>query len=86
MKTLIIVSYCLKALKNKTHPLTYEFHFKGVCSGEVLKKILLESDSDLDIRPRDEYLLYVEVKHCSAGVLEGKILRAKPLKDCWDCS
>jgi hypothetical protein len=86
MKTLIIVSYCLKAFKNKKRPHTYEFHFKGVCSGEVLRKILLESDTELCIKPRDEYLLYVQVKKISEGILEGKILRAKALKDCWDCS
>lgn len=79
MKTVIIVSKCLRVTK-----FAYEFHFKGVCAGEVVQKIVLTGKED--ILKNEEYLIYVQVFSIENGVLNGRILKAKKLDDCWDKS
>lgn len=84
MKTVIIVSKCSRVTKIDPTECWFEFHFKGVCAGELLKKIILRGRNDFGILKDEEYLLYVQMISFSEGVLRGKILRAKPLDECWD--
>ena len=42
MKTVIIVSKCIKVAKLNHSENWYHFHFKGVCAGESLKKVVLK--------------------------------------------
>ncbi len=86
MKTVIIVSKCSRVTKIDLTESWYEFHFKGVCAGELLKKVILRGRHDFGIRKGEEYLLYVQMISFSDSVLRGKILRSKPLDDCWDKS
>lgn len=81
MKNIIIVSKCQRVLKHECL-----FHFKGVCGGESLRKVLLERPEHVPIRKNEEYLMYVEFHSCEDGVLRGKILKAKVLDECWDRS
>lgn len=86
MKTVIIVSKCLRVTKFNSEESTYEFHFKGVCAGEALRKVLLQGRHDFQIKRGEEYLMYVQMISCERGTLRGVILKAKLLDECWDKS
>lgn len=86
MKTVIIVSKCLRVTKFNTTESWYEFHFKGVCAGESLRKLYLKGRHDFAIKKHEEYLMYVEMISFENGVLTGTILKSKPLDECWDRS
>jgi hypothetical protein len=84
MKTVIIVSKCLSVTKMNKCEEWYHFHFKGVCGGESLKKVILKGRKDFGIQKGSEYLLYVRLISCQGGILKGEILRLKSLSECWD--
>ena len=86
MKTVIIVSKCSRVIKHNSYEDWFEFHFKGVCAGESLRKVRLKGRKDFNIRLGEEYLMYVGLISCTEGVLKGEILKVKPLGDCWDKS
>ncbi len=86
MKTVIIVSKCSRVIKLNQIEDYYEFHFKGVCAGESLRKVRVKGGKDFNIRLGEEYLMYVGHLICREGVLNGTILKIKPLSDCWDQS
>lgn len=87
MKTIIIVSRCLKVKRSTASEYeTCEFHFRGVCAGEVLKRLVLKSRKDFLIRKNEDYLMYVQITKLEEGILEGAILKVKRLDDCWDQS
>lgn len=86
MKTVIIVSKCLRVTKFNFCEQWYEFHFKGFCSGEAVKKIMLKGSYDIPVKRGEEYLLYVQLIAIESGVLKGNIIKHKPLRDCWDRS
>ena len=86
MKTVIIVSKCLSVTKFNSSESTYGFHFKGVCAGEALRKVILKGRLDFQIKKGEEYLMYVQMLTCENGVLKGSILKVKKLEDCWDKS
>ncbi len=86
MKTVIIVSKCLSVTKFNSHENWYEFHFKGVCAGEALRRVLLKGRIDFQIKKAEEYLMYVQMLSCERGILKGTILKVKNLEDCWDKS
>lgn len=86
MKTVIIVSKCSRIIKLNPSEDWFEFHFKGVCAGEALRKVRLKGRKDFNIRLGEEYLMYVGLIACAEGVLEGEILKLKPLSECWDKS
>ncbi len=86
MKTVIIVSKCLRVTKFNSHESTYEFHFKGVCAGEALRKVLLQGRHDFEIKRGEEYHMYVQMLSFEGGTLRGIILKAKLLDECWDKS
>ena len=86
MKTVIIVSKCSRIIKLNPTEDWLEFHFKGVCSGEALRRVRLKGRKDFNIRPGEEYLMYVRLISCGQGVLIGEILKVKILNDCWDRS
>ena len=86
MKTVIIVSKCLRVTKFNSYENWYEFHFKGVCAGEKLTKVLLKGRMDFQIKKREEYLMYVQMLSLEEGILRGLILKAKLLDECWDKS
>lgn len=85
MKTVIIVSKCLRVTKFNKSENWYEFHFKGVCAGEVLEKLVLQGKWDV-IQKGEEYLLYSRIISIENGILRGIILKARPLHECWDRS
>lgn len=85
MKTVIIVSKCLKKTHAKANALAEcHFQFKGVCAGEPLREVILQKPATIPIRKGSEYLMYVQFHSAADGILRGKILKAKPLDDCWD--
>lgn len=86
MKTVIIVSKCLRVTKFHLSQRTYEFHFKGVYAGEVVKKVILQGELKLEIKKGEEYLMYVRLISLQAGILQGHILKLKRLEECWDQS
>ena len=86
MKTVIIVSKCSRIIKLNSTEDWFEFHFKGVCAGESLRKVRLKGKKDFNIRLGEEYLIYVSLISCTEGVLKGDVLKVKPLAECWDRS
>lgn len=86
MKTVIIVSKCLRVTKFNPLENWYEFHFKGVCAGESLKKVMLLGRVDSDVKAGEEYLIYVQLYSFTAGTLKGRIIKLKKLDECWDLS
>jgi hypothetical protein len=85
MKNVIIVSKCLRVTHSKTQESLYHFHFKGVCAGESLRKVVLRG-TNVQIKLGEEYLLFVRVGSFIEGTLYGEIIKLKPLEDCWDKS
>ncbi len=86
MKTLIIVSKCLRVTHFKSFEGQYEFHFKGVYAGESLKRVVLQGDTKCTIVKNGEYLLFVQLLKVEEGILSGKILKYKLLSECFDKS
>ena len=86
MKTVIIVSKCLRVTKFSSHESDYEFHFKGVCAGEVLRKIILRGSHDCGVKKGEEYLIYLKMISFEGGTLKGVILKVKLIDECWDRS
>lgn len=86
MKNIIIVSKCLRVINLKGAEVQCYFHFKGVCAGETLNKVILTKPGELEIKAQQEYLMYVQFHSCEKGVLRGKILKARLLEECWDRS
>lgn len=86
MKTVIIVSKCLRVTKYGPSESWYEFHFKGVCAGEALRKVLLRGRHDFEIKRGEEYLIYVQMISFEFGTLKGIIIKIKKLEECWDRS
>ena len=86
MKTVIIVSKCLRVTNFNATESSYEFHLKGVCAGERLRRVTLYGRHDFNIVKDEEYLLYVNLITFEAGVLRGRIIKLKVLSECWDRS
>lgn len=86
MKTVIIVSKCMKEVKLTASESWFHFHFRGVCAGEALRKVVLRGRRDFGLKKGEEYLLYVQLINFDEGTLVGTILRAKRLEECWDRS
>jgi hypothetical protein len=86
MKTLIIISKCLRVTKIKSEEKWYEFHFKGVWAGESLKRIFLQCSNDIIIKKNEEYLMYVRMTSLADGILRGVVIKSVQVKDCWDRS
>jgi hypothetical protein len=81
MKTVIIVSKCLRISKVKCH-----FHFRGSYAGHLISGLQLQNENKFVIHQGGEYLMWVAVEGVSGGVLRGRILRARSLEECWDRS
>ena len=86
MKTVIIVSKCLRVTKFNSDESWYEFHFKGVCAGEQLRKVILLGKHAFQIKKGEEYLMYVQLLSCENGELRGHMLKVRLLEECWDRS
>lgn len=86
MKTVIIVSKCSRIIKLNSLEDCYEFHFKGVCAGESLRRVRLKGRKDFNIRLGEEYLIYTHFIRCQRGTLLGEVIKAKLLSKCWDLS
>lgn len=86
MKTVIIVSKCHRVTKINSFESWYLFHFKGVCAGEILKKICLKGANELGIKKGEEYLIYLHLLKFEDETLIGEIIKIKPISDCWDRS
>jgi len=86
MKNIIIVSKCQRAINLNMEEQTYDFHFKGVFLGKNLKLINLKCSVDHQLIKGEEYILYVKVERVDSGILYGRILKHKCLKNCWDKS
>jgi hypothetical protein len=85
MKTVIIVSKCLRVTKFNAIESLLEFHFRGVYAGQEIKKVMLRGKMGA-IHKNEEYLLYVRLFAIENGVLKGEILKHKRLEECWDQS
>lgn len=86
MKNFIIVSKCLRVTKINTETGWYEFHFKGVFAGEIIKSVILCSSPLVLMEKGTEYLIYAEPIAVVENVLKGKVIKVKRLEDCWDKS
>jgi hypothetical protein len=86
MKTVIIVSKCSRVIKLKQSEIWYQFQFKGVYSGQEIKKVLLRSKVVDHVILGEEYLMYVQLLSCSAGLIKGEILKLRKINECWDRS
>lgn len=86
MKNVIIVSKCVRVSSCSSEECLYTFHFKGVFAGDLLRSVVLRGRKDFNIRRGEEYLLYVILEKIEKEVLSGKILKIRPLEECWDRS
>lgn len=86
MKTVIIVSKCLRVTKFTSDESWYEFHFKGVCAGKSLRRVILCGRHDFEIELKKEYLMYVQLISFEEEILRGRIIKLRPLEECWDRS
>ncbi len=86
MKTVIIVSKCNRVTKINLFESWYQFHFKGVCAGVILKKVVLRGRHEFQIKKGEENLMYVQLLKFEDSTLVGTILKAKSLNECWDRS
>ena len=86
MQTVIIISKCTRVIKLKTDEIWYEFHFKGVCAGVKLNKIMLRTRELIQVLKGEEYLIYVEVISLKGSILKGDIVKIKNLENCRDQS
>ena len=84
MKNIIIVSKCIRISPYSSEENYYYFHFKGVFAGDLLKEVILRGRKEFTIAKGEEYLIYVQMTALDKGILWGKILRIKPLDECWD--
>ena len=84
MKNIIIVSKCIRITPYSSDENYYYFHFKGVFAGDLLKEVILRGRKEFSITKGEEYLIYVQMTALEKGILWGKILRIKPLDECWD--
>lgn len=76
MKTVIIISRCLKSKKNA---MAYYFHFKGVYLG--LQVNSLELSSDRSLKKGHDYVMRVRIHSYGDGLLKGEILYCQDLDD-----
>jgi hypothetical protein len=81
MKTIIVVAKCLHITGTVA-----EFHFKGVCMGQGIHKVLIDIGSHVGVRMDVEYLVYVSLESIVKGVLKGNAIKIKPLPACWEVS
>ncbi len=86
MKNLIIVSKCQRIVRYSPDEVICHFHFKGVCAGELVNEIQLRKNPDQNVLKGSEYLMVVQFEAFEEGVLRGKIIKLKPLEECWDRS
>jgi hypothetical protein len=86
MKTLIIVSKCLRVTKINSSESSFEFHFRGVFGGEILRRVYLQGGHDLGVYRGVEYLMYVQLVSIDHGILRGRIIKLRPLMECMDRS
>ena len=86
MNNVIIVSKCLRVTKFKTGEAWYEFHFKGVCAGKLIKKVILRGLQEEEIKKGSEYFIYVRCLSLEDSTLRGEMIKSKLLDDCWDRS
>lgn len=85
MKSIIIVSKCLRVIKFESHE-CYEFHFKGIFKGQLIKKIRIEYSNKTTLLPGKEYLVHLRDPKVNESVLEGTIVRVRLLDECFDKS
>lgn len=86
MKNIIIVSKCIRISSHSSEENNYYFHFKGVFAGDLLKEVILRGRKEFRIQRGEEYLIYVQMTALEGGTLLGKIIKIKPLDQCWDRS
>lgn len=86
MKNIIIVSKCIRISSFSSEENNYYFHFKGVFAGDLLKEVILRGRKEFSIKRGEEYLIYVQMTALESGILMGKIIKLKPLEECWDRS
>lgn len=86
MKNIIIVSKCIRISSHSSEENNYYFHFKGVFAGDLLKEVILRGRKEFGIKRGEEYLIYVQMTALEGGTLLGKIIKIKPLDECWDRS
>ena len=85
MKSIIIVSKCLRVIKLNSDTF-YEFHFKGVCQGRLIKKIRLKGLQNQEIVPGGEYIIQLRDQRYMDHLLEGEIVKFRLLEECLDRS
>jgi hypothetical protein len=86
MRIIIIISKCLRVTNSSQEGISYEFHFKGVYAGELIKKIILTSDQNSIIKPQQELMICAGLVRVSENTLYGKIIKFKRLDECHDLS
>lgn len=83
MREIIIISRCQRIKRHNALEQLGEFHFKGVYSGEMIKRIFLIIPLNQTIEINEEYVLHVQLFYIREDYLMGKIIRAKNLALCF---
>jgi len=81
MKTVIMVSKCVSVDNKKK---LAKFHFKGFIQGQSVMNISLKYDGVIPPVEGIEWLMYVRVDNFKNDILNGTILKAKPITKGWD--
>jgi hypothetical protein len=83
MREIILISHCQNIKRLNALEQVGTFHFKGVYSGELIKKIVLKIPLNQTIKIHEEYLLHVQIISVQEQCLWGKILKSKLLAECF---
>ncbi len=83
MREVIIISRCQKIRKTTTAYRIGEFHFKGVYSGDLIKRLCLRINSNVEVKVNEDYILHVKFEMIKGDVLTGEVIRLKNLDACF---
>lgn len=83
MRTIVVVTRCLKKEKNITKEEVFQwvFHFKGVYKGERIHSISAEITNGTDFQIGEDYLIYLSQPKINNGKLHGRVVYYKKLED-----
>lgn len=79
-KMILVLSRCQNMRYNpKSKKYYFKFHFKGFYSGLKIKEIIMITKENVSIKKGFDYLLWVQQKNYSEGILEVQLFKYKKI-------
>jgi hypothetical protein len=80
-KMILVLSRCQNLRFNpKSRKYYYKFHFKGFYSGLKIKEIVMITKENISITKGNDYLLWVQQKKYTDGILEVQLFKYKKIE------